>query len=84
MKLSIELSHIYMTKEIAMNRVRDYRQIKKMSQLALAKEIGVARQTVNLIENNKFNPSLELCIKLARVLGTDLNQLFWEEEKDEK
>ncbi|MGO2082310.1 helix-turn-helix transcriptional regulator [Vagococcus sp.] len=67
-----------------MNRVRDYRQIKKMSQLALAKEIGVARQTVNLIENNKFNPSLELCIKLARVLGTDLNQLFWEEEKDEK
>ncbi|MCY7158688.1 helix-turn-helix domain-containing protein [Streptococcus gallolyticus subsp. gallolyticus] len=42
------------------------------------KQIGVARQTVNLIENNKYNPSLDLCIKLAEALQTDLNTLFWE------
>ncbi|NEX54075.1 helix-turn-helix domain-containing protein, partial [Lactococcus lactis] len=55
-----------------------------LSQFALAKEIGVARQTINLIENNKYNPSLDLCIKLAKRLNTDLNELFWEEKTDEK
>ncbi|WP_019776590.1 helix-turn-helix transcriptional regulator [Streptococcus sobrinus] len=61
-----------------MNHVKEFRQGKKLSQLALSKEIGVARQTVNLIENGKYNPSLELCIKLAETLGTDLNTLFWQ------
>ncbi len=61
-----------------MNRVREFRLNLGLSQLALAKKIGIARQTVNLIENNKYNPSLELCIKLAETLETDLNTLFWE------
>lgn len=62
-----------------MNRVKDYRLETKKSQPALAKEIGVSRQTINMIENNKYNPSLDLCIKLAKALGTDLNALFWED-----
>ena len=66
-----------------MNRVREFRQKMNLSQNALAKEIGVARQTINLIENNKYNPPLDLCIKLAKVLQTDLNSLFWEVESDE-
>ena len=66
-----------------MNRVREFRQKMNLSQNALAKEIGVARQTINLIENNKYNPSLDLCIKIAKVLQTDLNSLFWEVESDE-
>ena len=61
-----------------MNRVREFRLNLGISQLALAKQIGVARQKVNLIENNKYNPSLDLCIKLAGALQTDLNTLFWE------
>ena len=61
-----------------MNRVREFRLNLGISQLALAKQIGVARQTVNLIENNKYNPSLDLCNKLAEALQTDLNTLFWE------
>ncbi|MCY7173006.1 helix-turn-helix transcriptional regulator [Streptococcus gallolyticus subsp. gallolyticus] len=61
-----------------MNRVREFKLNLGISQLALAKQIGVARQTVNLIENNKYNPSLDLCIKLAEALQTDLNTLFWE------
>ncbi|MFW8053769.1 helix-turn-helix transcriptional regulator [Vagococcus fluvialis] len=65
-----------------MNRVKAYRTEMKMSQSVLAQEIGVARQTINLIENNKYNPSLDLCIRLAKVLGTDLNSLFWEVEGD--
>ncbi|WP_288631518.1 helix-turn-helix transcriptional regulator, partial [uncultured Levilactobacillus sp.] len=44
-----------------------------------AKKIAVARQTINLVENDKYNPSLDLCLRLAKALHTDLNQLFWEE-----
>ena len=66
-----------------MNRVRELRQSRKLSQLALAKEVGVARQTINLIENDKYNPTLDLCLKLAYALETDLNTLFWEVELHE-
>lgn len=62
-----------------LNNVRKYRKQQKLSQLELAKEIGVARQTINLIENDKYNPTLGLCLKLAHALHTDLNSLFWEE-----
>lgn len=62
-----------------MNNVREYRKHRGLSQLDLAQKIGVARQTINLIENNKYNPTLELCINLAKALDTDLNSLFWEE-----
>lgn len=65
-----------------MNQVREFRRAKKLSQLALAEQIGVARQTINLIENDKYNPSLDLCLKLAWVLGTDLNTLFWRNEDE--
>lgn len=69
-----------MTGGESLNRVRQYRQLQGLSQLALAQQIDVARQTINLIENNKYNPSLDLCLKLAWALKTDLNTLFWEEE----
>ncbi|MCW6652679.1 helix-turn-helix transcriptional regulator [Aerococcaceae bacterium NML210727] len=64
-----------------MNRVKEFRIARGWSQMTLAKEIDVARQTINLIENNKYNPSLDLCIKLAKALQTDLNALFWEVEE---
>ncbi|HEM5310982.1 TPA: helix-turn-helix transcriptional regulator [Streptococcus suis] len=60
-----------------MNRVKDCRLMLGISQLDLAKAIGVSRQTINMIENNKYNPSLDLCINLAKALQTDLNSLFW-------
>jgi putative transcriptional regulator len=61
-----------------MNRVKMYRKQTGISQLKLAEMVGVTRQTVNMIENDKYNPTLELCIKLAQSLNTDLNSLFWE------
>ncbi|MFC6164154.1 helix-turn-helix transcriptional regulator [Lactiplantibacillus dongliensis] len=61
-----------------MNQVKKYRKQSHLTQFQLAQKIGVARQTINLIENDKYNPSLDLCIHLARVLQTDLNHLFWE------
>ncbi|MBW3491697.1 helix-turn-helix transcriptional regulator [Bacillus sp. FDAARGOS_1420] len=61
-----------------MNNVKNYRKSEGLSQLELAKKVNVARQTINLIENKKYNPSLALCIELAKALKTDLNSLFWE------
>jgi len=66
-----------------LNKIKEFRKKRGLSQLNLAKSISVSRQTINLIENNKYNPSLELCLKLARVLETDLNALFWEEKDHE-
>ena len=62
-----------------MNRVKEFRKELGISQLELAKDIGVSRQTINMIEKDKYNPTLELCLNLARSLKTDLNSLFWED-----
>lgn len=63
-----------------MNRVKEFRKELGISQLEFAKDIGVSRQTINMIENDKYNPTLELCLNLARSLQTDLNSLFWKED----
>jgi len=61
------------------NRVKDYRKQAGLTQFELAQQVTVARQTINLVENDKYNPSLDLCLRLAKALHTDLNHLFWEE-----
>ena len=50
-----------------------------MSQEQLADAIGVARQTIGLIEAGNYNPSLNLCIAICKALNKTLNDLFWEE-----
>lgn len=65
---------------VFLNKVKEFRKLRKLTQMELAREVEVARQTINLIENDKYNPTLALCISLAKVLQTDLNTLFWESE----
>ncbi len=55
------------------------RMEKNLSQLQLAEQVGVTRQTIGMIEAGEFNPSLRLCVSICRVLGCTLNDLFWEE-----
>ncbi len=50
---------------------------KGLSQTELAKTIGVSRQTINMIENDDYNPTISLCIKICRALDKTLNDLFW-------
>lgn len=57
---------------------------KDISQEELAKQVGVTRQTIGMIETGKFNPSLQLCIAICKALGRTLNDLFWEENDNEK
>ena len=56
---------------------------KGLSQQQLAERVGVTRQTIGLIEKGKYNPTLNLCIKIAKVLDRTLNDLFWEENENE-
>ena len=58
------------------NSIRALRKERGISQEELAKRCGVTRQTVNAIENNKYDPTLVLAFRLARELGTTVDQLF--------
>lgn len=60
-------------------KMKQARINKKLSQTELAKIIGVSRQTVNMIENGGYNPTIELCIRICKELGVTLNDLFWRE-----
>lgn len=59
------------------NNLRVERAIKRISQAELAEAIGVSRQTIFAIENNKFVPSTELALRLSAYFGKTVNELFW-------
>lgn len=52
---------------------------RDLSQAQLAEAVGVTRQTIGLIEAGGYNPTLNLCIQICKVLGKTLDELFWEE-----
>ena len=58
------------------NKIREMRREKGLLQEQLAKKCGVSRQTINAIENNKYDPTLTLAFHLAGVLGTTVDELF--------
>lgn len=58
------------------NQIRALRKALGLSQEELAKACGVSRQTINAIENNKYDPTLALAFKLAQELGTTVDELF--------
>ena len=55
---------------------------KELSQQELADLVGATRQTIGLIEKGRYNPSLRLCLRIARALDRTLDQLFFLEESD--
>ena len=61
-------------------KLKAARALKDMSQEELAKQVEVSRQTINAIENGDYNPSINLCISICRVLGVILNDLFWTQD----
>lgn len=73
------LCQIYFTGVVMVNqKMKEARIDKGLSQGELAKLINVSRQTINMIENGEYNPTLILCIKICKVLDKTLDQLFWE------
>lgn len=61
------------------NRLRVLRAERAWSQADLAKALEVSRQSVNAIETGKFDPSLPLAFKLARLFGIRIEEIFSDE-----
>ena len=68
------------------NSIKIERALKNMTQETLAKKIGVSRQTINSIENNRYVPSTVLALKISEIFEKPVNEIFeliqsdWEEE----
>ena len=58
------------------NRLREERARLGLTQAELAERVGVSRKTINTVENGVFVPSTALALRLARALGTTVEQLF--------
>lgn len=59
-------------------RLKAARAGRDLSQQELAEQVGVSRQTISAIEKGDYNPTINLCIAICRVLGKTLDELFWE------
>ncbi|WP_041123880.1 helix-turn-helix transcriptional regulator [Jeotgalibacillus alimentarius] len=62
------------------NNVKITRMNASITQEQLARRTGVTRQTIGLIEKGEYNPSLQLCVAIAKELNKTLDELFWEVE----
>ena len=60
-------------------KLRAARAAKDFTQEELAERVGVTRQTIGAIEKGNYNPTVQLCITICKVLGCTLDDLFWEE-----
>ena len=58
------------------NQVRELRTKRGLAQGQLAEAMGVSRQTINSIENDRYTPSLPLAIALARYFGVTVEEMF--------
>ena len=64
------------------NNVKITRIKSSITQEQLARKVGVTRQTIGLIEKGEYNPSLHLCISIAKELNKTLDELFWEVDEE--
>ena len=64
------------------NNIRVERAIKNITQADLAEAIGVSRQTINTIESNRYVPSTVLALKIARVFGKPVEDIFTLDNED--
>jgi putative transcriptional regulator len=64
------------------NKLRILRAERNWSQARLAELLAVSRQTINAIENGKYDPSLPLAFKMARLFGCPIEAIFEPDEED--
>ena len=58
------------------SNLKKYRQFNELTQEELAKRVNVRRETIARLENAKYNPSLELAIRISKELNTPIDSLF--------
>jgi len=63
-------------------KIKELREKRNLTQEALAEKVDVTRQTILFLEKGKYNPSLRLAYKIAKVLNADIDEIFsFEDEK---
>ena len=67
--------------ESVRNRIREFRLQRGLTQEALARSVGVSRQSINSIERGRYTPSLALALRFAQVFGCKTDELFELEEE---
>lgn len=65
---------------MVINHIREIRKKKGITQLKMAEDLQVTRQTINAIEKNKYNPSLELALKIIDYFDVAIEEIFYLEE----
>ena len=60
-------------------KLKSARAAMDLSQQELADRVGVSRQTINAIEKGDYNPTIQLCKSICKVLGKTLDELFWDD-----
>ena len=63
------------------NHIKEIRQMKGITQVQMAEDLQITRQTINAIEKNKYNPSLELALKLIKYFQVPIEELFYLDDK---
>mgnify|MGYP000598259419 FL=1 len=63
------------------NRLEEIRKQKGLTQEELAEVLGVSRQTINSLENGRYNPSIMLAFRIARFFGMSIEEIFIFEEE---
>ena len=66
-----------------LNKLKEYRAQKGINQQELGKLVDVSRQTISLIERGDYNPSITLCLKLAKLFDVSVEDIFIYEEDEE-
>ena len=61
-------------------KLKSARAALDLSQQDLADRVGVSRQTINAIEKGDYNPTINLCKSICKVLGKTLDEVFWDDE----
>ncbi|MCR4650003.1 MAG: helix-turn-helix transcriptional regulator [Lachnospiraceae bacterium] len=61
-------------------KLKAARAAMDLSQQDLADKVGVSRQTINAIEKGDYNPTINLCRSICKVLNKTLDEIFWEDE----
>ena len=65
-------------------KFKSARAAKDLSQKEVAEAVNVTRQTINAIESGDYNPSIRLCIAICKALNKTLDQIFWEDDINDK
>ncbi len=66
-----------MSQKTMKNNIKELRRARKLRQEDLAEKLGVTRQTVIAIENDKYDPTLELAMKISAFFGRSVNDIFY-------